>query len=216
MTPARLLSLLAAATVASAAPAALTPVGPFVGDHTETWESFDNYTLGPDSINLLPDPTDIMGGFASISGELVVYELGSAATFGFGRNGTAQVADGIKSAGQSDRNLTTTITFDAPIRAFGAYWGAVEGSTDSDVITLTFSDGSTAIFDYEPIPAASGALMWQGWTSNAPITSLTFSGDFVAADGLQATEVPEPTSVALVLAAATPLLATVGRKRPAA
>jgi hypothetical protein len=177
--------------------AVLTPVGPFAGAYSETWESFSNYQTGPSTLNFLPTPTNIMGGFASIANPLMAVYQPGAASFGLSSNGFAGVSDGAKAMGIDDLDSTTTITFDAPVTAFGAYWGAAEGSgAYTDDITVNFSDGSSAVFNHDPVPAGSGTLVWRGWSSTVPITSVSYTGDYIVIDGLQAS-VPEPASLGL-------------------
>src|SRR3989442_2215586 len=80
--------------------AVITPVvSPFTGDLNETWESFPNYTVGPNSVDYLPNPTTIMGVGAKISNpKMAVYEPG-VADFGLGSSGFAKASDGVKGMG---------------------------------------------------------------------------------------------------------------------
>ncbi len=199
---------ISAFVLAGAAPshAAITPIAPFTGTQTETWESFNNYKTGPTYLN---NPTAILGGTASIENPyMVVYEsAGGQANFGLAYNGNAKTADGIKGMGIDREDSTTLVTFLTPVSAFGAYWGAAESlPAPTDDITLTFSDGSTTVFSHDPVPAGSGTLVWRGWSFSTPIRSLTYTGDFIAIDGLQSA-VPEPTSLALFALSAAGLFA---------
>lgn len=180
----------------------ITEIDPFVGDLTETWEGFPNYQDGP---FFLDDPTDIMGGNASISNPfMVVYEPGAGATFGLGSSGSAQVWDGTKGMGVNLGDQTVVITFDLPIFSFGAYWGAATraGFPDPNTIDVAFYDLDgglidTAAFQYSHSETGDGGLDWHGWSSTTVIGRVEFTGDFVVIDGLQAL-VPAPGAVALL------------------
>ena len=167
--------------------AAVTPIGPFTGSLSETWESFNDYLTGP---RYLAEPTSIMGGGAFISSSLMgVYLTNSDTSFGLGDSGNAQVADGAKGRGLDGFAQTATITFVNPVVDFGAFWGASTPPTPATV-SLVFSDGSFESFTSSA--PHDGILNWHGWHFATGITSISYSGDFVAVDGLQANVVPEP------------------------
>ena len=72
------------------------------------------------------------------------------------------------------------------------------------MVALTFFDVSgdpigNVSFLYSKTTTESGELDWHGWTSTTPIKSLTYSGDFVVNDGLQANRAVVPAPAALVL-----------------
>jgi hypothetical protein len=147
-----------------------------------------------------------LGGAAAISNPLMgIYTTNSPAGFGLGSSGGAQAADGRKGMGVDGFAQTTTITFLNPVVDFGAYWGSAtfpwgpegpQGPPTPNTVSLAFSDGSFASFSYLAADK-SGILDWHGWHFTNPITSLTYSGDFVVLDGLQANVVPEPAIVLL-------------------
>jgi hypothetical protein len=140
-----------------------------------------------------------MGGFASIANPwMLVYQPTAGDSFNLQGNGLAKTSDGVKAMGVDSTPATATITFDAPISSFSAYWGATDGFFGSDNITVNFSDGSSETFDYDPIPTGSGNLEWRGWSSTTGLTSVTYSGNFIAIDGIQATPVPEPAALAIL------------------
>jgi hypothetical protein len=171
---------------------AATSIGPFTGTSSESWESFDDYLTGP---RYLADSTSIMGGHAFISSSrMSVYLTNSATSFGLGDSGNAQVADGTKGMGLDGFAQTATITFVNPVTDFGAYWGANTPPTPA-MVSLLFSDGAFASFTYGA--PHDGALNWHGWHFETGITSISYSGDFVAVDGLQANFIPEPTTTLL-------------------
>ena len=172
--------------------AAVTPIGPFTGSLSETWESFNDYLTGP---RYLADPTSIMGGGAFISNSLMsVYLTNSSRSFGLGSSGNAQVADGAKGMGLDGFAQTATITFVNPVVDFGGYWGANTPPTPATV-SLLFSDGSLEGFTYSS--PGLGILEWHGWHFATGITSISYSGDFVVVDGLQANVIPEPATAVL-------------------
>jgi hypothetical protein len=177
--------------------AAVTPIGPFTGSLSETWESFNDYLTGP---RFLADPTSIMGGGAIISSSrMSVYLTNSASSFGLGSSGHAKVADGAKGMGLGGFAQTATITFANPVVDFGAYWGAATppwGPESPPVeptpttVSLAFSDGSFDSFTYFA-PDHSGTLEWHGWHFATGITSISYSGGFVVVDGLQANAIAD-------------------------
>jgi hypothetical protein len=165
--------------------AAISPIGPFSGTYSETWESFPNVG-NASSPTYLNNPTDIMGGFASISSPVMgVYEIGTSAKFSLAPPAiSANVSDGTKGMGLDGLRTSASITFDSPVKRFGAYWGAgfgFDGQTGQ--VKLTFSDGSTTSFFYAN---PTGDLEWHGWSSDVGITKVTYAGDDVVIDGLQA------------------------------
>lgn len=96
---------------------------------------------------------------------------------------------------------TTTITFDTPINAFGAYFS---GWQRDDQI-LTYFDGVSNVTLNMPAGVLeAGGLVFFGFIDNgASISSITYStrlGDFVGIDDMRfgtAGAVPEPASLSL-------------------
>lgn len=192
--------------VAPAAHAGIISIGPFAGSLTETWESFPNYTM-PVRVTHLPNPTAIMDGAAAISNPfMAVYEpTDPLAFFSLNTSGLAQVSDGSKGMGIDSISQTTTITFSSPTTAFGAFWGEGTGGglPDPNTVVLNFFDVfgnpiGTDSFSYSHSSLGDGGLDWHGWKSSIPIGSLTYTGDFVVTDGLQANKVPEPGTLLLL------------------
>jgi len=202
----------AAAAFTVSAQAAITPVGPFTGTNSETFESFSNYYDG----NFYePNGTLVFGGAATMSAsnsDLVIYQPGYA-PFGLG-SAAAQVSDGTKGLGLNSVSDTVTFVFATAINSFGGYFGAAYGGGFDGNISFGFSDGSTAAYTYNG--GESGALVWQGWTSSVAITSATVSGSYVVMDGLQVNStasVPDGGATLPMLGGAFALLALIRRKR---
>lgn len=188
--------------LAGIATAGVTPIGPFTGQISEDWESFDNYNQNPNFYEDANGPVSIFGGNAMISspfsgqgGIMAIYEPGSA-DFGLGANGLAQVADGTKGMGL-DTPTSATIDFSSDISDFGGYWGAAD-----PVINFEFYDAGGLLIGTDTVsysdPAGQGTLIWLGWTFNTGIASITYSGGFVVNDGLQANVLPSPGALAIL------------------
>jgi hypothetical protein len=199
--------------LAGAASAAVLPLGPFVGDTSETWESFQNYIDNPNFYEDAFGPVSILGGNASIAnaasgagGSMVIYDP-NAAGFGLSAYGSAQVSDGVQGMGINTGfpALATTITFTVPVTDFGGYWGVTNetsGPADPMPVNFEFYDVNGAMIGSDVLmysaPNADGALMWAGWNSSTPIGSVVYSGDYTVNDGLQANLVPAPGAAALL------------------
>lgn len=196
--------------------AQVTAVSPFTGTLTETWEGFPNYQNN--GFNPLSNPTPILGGFARIFNPgLFIYEPGTVDA-SLGLSGFAQTSDGVKGLQVGSDDPLTTIKFASPVTKFGAYWGAQTfgGATTIDLEFFNASHKSfaTLSFDYNHEESGDGGLDWHGWTSTTPFSSLTFTGNQVAIDGLQS--VPEPGVVGLFTAlCVSGSVFLSGRKRPA-
>jgi len=183
--------------------AAVIPVGPFVGDLQESWESFPNFW--DDSDHFMDDPSFIFGGTAEISNAyMVVYEPPDYG-FGLGYYGNAQVVDGTKGHGLDTGwpASSATIDFDDPVSQFGGYWGAADIDGYPTVpIDFDFYDENGELIDSVTVQygddTGQGTLMWFGWSSDVGIETVVYSGSFVANDYLQATLVPEPAALALL------------------
>lgn len=180
----------------------VTPIGEFVGTHSEDWESFDNYNVG--GFHYEPDGASIYGGIATISGSgsMAVYNT-TDAVFGLGTSGVAQVADGLQGMGIDSQTGTGIINFSTPIIDFGAYWGASTNNEDPASIDFSFYDVDDILIDsdsfaYSRSQEADGKLLWAGWHSDTPIWRVTYNAEFTVTDGMQANLVPEPASLALL------------------
>jgi hypothetical protein len=161
-----------------------------------------------------------MSGGATISAPLTsIYEPG-AHDFGLGTSGVAQVADGVQGMGINAFSATGSIEFMTPVTRFGSFWGAATSTHpaqnigDPAIFDVRFFDEIGSLitnvsFEYSrSLPGGlpgDGFLEWHGWTSDVPITRIEFSEDGMVMDGLQATLIPEPSSL-MHLAVVAPAL----------
>lgn len=189
--------VLAAATAAQAAP--ITPVGPFAGAFHESFELFSLRSQLPS--------LSILNGTAMLAGnDLFIYNDGTV-PFGIGIPAIdAQTADGEQALGIDGAGDSATVTFSLPVSAFGGFWGS---GSPSNGVTFQFFDSANSLIGtvttpYQrngAFPGGDGGLDWHGWIFTTPVASVRFSGDFVVADGLQSTPVPEPATLSLLGAA---------------
>jgi hypothetical protein len=204
MAPVKILPLLLAAASSTSSVNALTiQIPQFNGTHKESWESFEAHD---GSTPPLPNATSIFDGLATITypGEFYVINP-NIVDFSWGSTDThASVVDGFNGLGiNSDRFAgAVTIDFNSPITRFGGYWAAGFGADFNGIISFEFSDGTGATVSYSSL---SGVPEWHGWEFEHEITSLSFAGDFVFLDGLQAKALTVPdagtsTRALLVLA----------------
>ncbi len=150
-----------------------------------------------------------MGGQATISvSQAMPYSLMIIEHDGdnsLGSSGTARASDGSQYAYLYGYGGTFTITFQQPVREFGAYWGAFTGVgwPDPANIGVSFFDTNgnqvdSTSFVYSHVLTGDGELDWHGWSSPIGVEKITVTqGVQVMMDGLQA-NVPEPASLALV------------------
>lgn len=195
------LSLLVGTRMAQALP--VTPVGPFSGNISETWEGFPSGALST--------TVSIMSGAASISN--VEMEVFPPPPFGLGSSSAAQPI-GVQAMAINDNLLSmTTITFASPTPSFGAYWATTTtGATPSD-ITVNFYDIldnplDSVTFSY--LQFGAGTLDWQGWTaaSGEAFAKVEYSGIEIVIDSLQAfnSEAPEPSALLMLFVGAAGLI----------
>lgn len=206
---------------AKPAAAQIVPVGPFTGQFSETWESFPVRPTDPPTY--LPDPTAIMGGFATISNpQMVVFS--NSAPVGLGSSGPARSSDGVNAMALANHAATATIVFSQPVARFGAFWGADTAPFDPAVgdpalVAVNFYDSLGSLiaanaFAYSRTQFGDGQLEWHGWLFSDPVARLTYTEDIPVIDGLQADPVPEPSVAALMTFAA--LLTCSARRRSGA
>jgi hypothetical protein len=170
----------------------LSSTGPFTGTISEGWESFPIFT------GYLANPTSIMSGNATIANSMMaIYQSGNAF---LGTSGRAQVADGTQGLMLNYFAQTATITWNTPITEFGGYFAAnTLPNADPAIVTVSLFGQSAALLDtetftYSHSATGDGGLDWHGWLSTEPVYSISFQGDFLVLDGLQAVTVPEPSA----------------------
>ena len=172
------------------AAASVTPVPPFTGDVSESFETFQNYVENPAFYE--PEPIPTFGGFATLvnSGVVAIYEPG-AAEFNLGSPGVAGVVDGMQGCGLNADEVSGLFTFDAPICAFGGWWAAAVTGQFDGIITVEFIDVNGDVVDTAEIAYAdedgdqTADLIWAGWESDVPLAAVRYAGDFVVLDAVQ-------------------------------
>ncbi len=211
-------SVFAAIVLAAGLPTAhagIIAVSPFTGTMSETFESFPT--------GWTTDPVSIMGGQASFSispgspwAGILIQPQGQ----GLGTSGAAKPSDGLQYAYVNSYAPTggATITFNTPVREFGAYWATPTGGLwgDPAIIHVRFlGDAGQFVdavdFPYSHSSTGDGMLDWHGWESTIAFKSVVVTSTLqTMMDGLQAT-VPEPRTYALL--AGTGLLAFAAFRR---
>ncbi len=203
------LAIMAVLNLTLQAHAGIISKGVFTGQYSETWESFDNFTVGPDAINYLASTTAILGGIAEIvNPTMVIYEATDPAGFGLVDSGDfAQVSDGIKGMGVNnspffpDVNTLTRINFSTPIYAFEGetgYWAPNPAPIEVRFFDLANNLLGIETFFYSRNQQFDGVLEWHGWQSTEAIGAIEYIGSYVVNDGLQVSTVPEPSSLCIV------------------
>lgn len=194
-------SLLLAPIVAAslAAHAGVVTTGEFVGAKREGFEAAPAFGFN----STIPG---LFGGTATASG-------GSLhVTSGWGYQSSLSPHSGTKLAGQAGGN-GWVIDFDAPINAFGGYFGinAVNAATDAPSGLATFLDDHGAVLGTAAIDIGfGGSWTWNGWSSNGvgisrvELRNGVNNGGFLMLDdleagavGLRGANVPEPGALAL-------------------
>ena len=188
--------------------AGVTSIAPFAGSQSENWESFPNYIDG--GFHTLNDPTSIMNGKASISNSsLTIYEP-IAADADLGLSGFAATSDGVHGLFINPISDLTTLTLNAPIADFGAYWGeetfGIGTSIGLDFYSAAGSLLGSDSFIYNHEATADGGLDWHGWHFSEGVNRIQINGSSIALDGLQANAVPEPSAPLFALSGALLLL----------
>jgi uncharacterized protein YbdZ (MbtH family) len=162
----------------------VTPVPPFIGTHSETWERF--------GVRQIPNGTHILAGIATISGDHMVTNTFFEMCCVPGRP-----SDGTIFMNSDRPSGPLTISFSKPVSAFGAYWGS--GFCDEPRLCygnppsiLTFRDVAGNVIGTDSfVYRGDGTLMWRGYRFATPVKTITRRAadglEGIAVDGLQAT-----------------------------
>ena len=191
---------------------AITAVAPFIGDFSESFESFPNGSIPGTAVNL-SGPATILSGNGTLTGINnsaniePAFIWNSNGGFSLGLNGTAIPFDGVK--GLAAQSATSTFddnvlrfAFASPVKDFGGYWVHARTSTHGGPVSLTFLDTAntpigTDSFVYNS--SLAGASEWFGWNSTIPIGAVEFTGFFAAVDGVQINLIPEPRTHLMII-----------------
>ncbi|NNF44649.1 MAG: hypothetical protein HKO59_11145 [Phycisphaerales bacterium] len=189
------------ATAASAVAGVLDPIGPFVGDASEDFESF---TLGAGpSIDIFFNETVVGEPLGSVAPVFVT----SGSSF---LGSTISAHTGLRFAHTTS---PVEFTFFEPIRQFGGY---VATNSGSDGGTVEFFDADDELIGTMPLDVTftipSAAYTWNGWSSSVPFTRVRITGNgvlegFLGYDDMQLSFVPGAPCVGLLVVAA------IGRRR---
>lgn len=192
--------------------------------------TFSGYDAGAGSLGTAPNSVAAAASFDAAAGSLNVIDF-EGATPGFSASADAYVTNvagcaaalcgyNTTSGGQNFLAVTynTTLSFDAPIEAFGAYFTGVQRGD----ATLTYADGSTVVLDLPASTINDGGTYFFGFIDlGASIVSIDYftgtGGDYVGVDdirfGTVSAPIPLPASLPLLGAGVAALM--VRRRRRA-
>ncbi|MGI8437380.1 MAG: hypothetical protein ACR2NX_10830 [Chthoniobacterales bacterium] len=168
----------------SLAKADVTSVPPFTGASSETFEEFGRRLFSDG------ERIPIFGGTAVISGTRL--ETAHADQFLLCVYYASPV-DGQFFLGADQYGSSMVITFSQPVSTFGAYWANLpdpQGCDGGDT-NFVFHDAAGNTIGGDVYPAGhTSSWHWHGWAFTTPVTTITVSGDFLLADGMQANFAP--------------------------
>ena len=186
-----LLFCLAAATPVAAT---IVPIDPFVGALSEDLEDITD-------VFLIAEQIDVFEGevtFDSLTDQTTIHLWAGSCLNGdcsIPRSGTWLIG----------ATTAQAILFNTPALQFGAYF--TNNSLDDDA-TATFFDVDGNLLDslVMDIPGPGTDWYWHGWESDVPIGSIEIHSNgvlegFIWLDDLELTQIPEPTSLALLVIA---------------
>jgi len=168
----------------SLARADLTPITPFTGTYSETFESFQPL----DVVGTLPNPTPVFGGQATMTifpagstspgSGIAIYNVNPPYNDTFG---SFLPSDGSQFAVTQDFGDIVSITFNTPPYQFGGYFGE---ATNTGVLaaSMTFLDSNGAIVASENFtPGGSyvgpGLLTWTGFQTSSAFSTVEITPD---------------------------------------
>lgn len=178
-------------------------VDPFVGDHSEGFESYET--------GFTDDPFTICGGETLIIGAErgTVYEP-AVEGFSLGTSGYAQTNSGDKGWGNANFSFITDnfiVDFlNDDIITFGAWWGATTNGDAKNpgpsTITFEFLDPAGDVIGVDTLdysaPDLDGELIWKGWEFDQVLGGVRVTGWRVVMDDLQKGLIPSPGALALL------------------
>jgi hypothetical protein len=171
-------SLLAVFTL-SMAKADVTPVPPFTGTSTETFEEFGRQFFSNDQ------QIPIFGGIAAMSGTEL--ETATSGQF-FMCTSYAHPVDGRFFMGADVSGSSMTFSFSQPVSAFGAYWAnlpAIQGCSGMET-AFTFLDAAGNIVGEVSFPAGPTLHWnWHGWGFTTPVKTVIATGTNLLTDAMQ-------------------------------
>jgi hypothetical protein len=137
----------------STAHATATPLGEFVGDVLEDWESYD--TAFVPCYDLDADTTMCSDGSLH-------------ATSSWGYICSINPVSGSRFLGNT--GPTSTLTFDTPVEAFGSWWGTNNGG---ETATFQFFDASDVLVGEDTIELPCGDdWQWGGWSFSRGVSRI--------------------------------------------
>lgn len=195
----------------SMAAADIIPIGPFAGEFSDDFESYQNY-LEAGSFDTLA----IAGGAGEFSSDpansfqLYVIEPNAGATWGLADYGDATTI-GEKSFGLFNGGglVDVRLSLATPASEFGFWFVTASDAGLSTMTVSMFDAGGTQLGSDQILDSFGNAYIWAGWSSATGIASVRFTGNVAPIlDDVQITSIPAPASV-LVLAG----MLTLGRGR---
>ncbi|HKP02809.1 MAG TPA: hypothetical protein VJU77_05530 [Chthoniobacterales bacterium] len=173
------LSLAIVTLTLTIARADVTPVPPFTGTHTETFEEFGRQFFDDDQ------QIPVFGGIATLSGPRL--ETATSNQF-YMCVYYASPVDGSYFLGADQTGSSMTFSFSQPVSAFGAYWANlpdIRGCGGMDTY-FTFLDAGGNELGTVTFPAGPTANWhWRGWEFTSPVKTVIATGDFLLTDAMQ-------------------------------
>ncbi|MEZ6017233.1 MAG: hypothetical protein R3F49_19120 [Planctomycetota bacterium] len=186
----RLFTLVGAALALPAiATAQVTPIGPFVGDHSD---GFETQTAGQFDTCLVGRMFNNNGDLCSATGSATMHVTG-----GWGFMCSIPPHSGGRLFGSAGG--PAEFLFDTDITSFGGYFGTnswASGNPNNDFVTVTFYDRNGGQIDsVVATVTADCQYNWNGWSSTQGIASVVvtnsaFGGGFVNLDDMEISSGP--------------------------
>jgi len=174
------LSLCLAATAA----AQVTPIGPFVGDESD---GFETQVAGQFDLCIQGRMFNNNGDLCSPTGQATMHITG-----GWGFMCSIPPNSGTRLFGSAGG--PAQFQFDTDVTSFGGYFGTnswAAGNPGNDFVTVEFRDRAGNLIDSETaVVTANCTYTWNGWSSNTGIATVTvinsaFGGGFVDLDDME-------------------------------